>query len=253
MSHLSDQERFLFDLKGFIVLRDVLPREQVARMQRDMDAHGIAATTNDPFRSRFTAFLDWSADWSSLIDHPRILPVLHDVIGEKFRLDHAYGMAMRAGADQGGEGLHHEAGLYDYGCYYTTHGSRMHNGLVVVSFALCDVPAGAGGFCCIPGTHKSLYPVPEGWMGQLDLPHIEHVPLSAGDAVVFTEALTHGTKAWTLTAYERRAALLKYTPGYMTWARNHKLVSDPSALSPRQRAIIDGPGVAGRKEVMAVG
>ena len=253
MTDISEQDRFLFDLKGFIVLRGVLPPGQVARMQHDMDAHRIEAQTNNPFHARFGAFLDWGDDWRGLIDQAPVLAVLRGIIGEKFRLDHAYGMAMRAGAAQGGEGLHHHAGLYDHGCYYATHGSRMHNGLVVVSVALCDVPAGAGGFSSIPGTHKALYPVPEGWMGKLDLPYIEQVPMKAGDVVVFTEALTHGTMPWTVAAHERRAVLLKYAPAYMQWSNSPKMTVDAAKLSDRQRAIVDGAGVWERKEVMAVG
>ena len=58
-------------------------------------------------------------------------------------MDHAYGMAMSTRAEAGGEGLHHEGGMFDHGCYYVTHGQRVHNGLLVVSLSLCDVPKGA--------------------------------------------------------------------------------------------------------------
>ena len=235
---LSDQERFLFDLRGYLVLRGVLPPKQVARMQADLASHRILATTNDPFRSRFHGYLDWSDDWRGLIDHARVLPVLRAIIGEKFRLDHTYGMAMSASGETGGEGLHHEAALFDHGCYYTTHGNRMHNGLVVVSYALADVPAGAGGFCCIPGTHKTLYPLPPAWFGALDNPLLEQVPLAAGDVVVFTESLAHGTLPWTLTSHERRAVLLKYAPAYMQWSKSPQVAADRTRMTARQQAIL---------------
>jgi hypothetical protein len=253
MDVLSDQDRFLFDLQGFLVLRGVLPPEQILRMQSELDNRHIAAETNDPFRSRFTGFLDWGDDWRGLIDHPRILPVLLAIIGEKFRLDHLYGMSMRADVKSSGEGLHHHAAMFDYGCFYATHGNRMHNGLVVVSYALCDVPAGAGGFCCIPGTHKSLYPVPPSWFGALDNPLVQHVPMQAGDVVIFSEALSHGTMPWTCTTHERRAVLLKYTPAYMQWSGSKKTMADLTKLSPRQQLIMAPPGMWDRPSVMSVG
>ena len=37
---------------------------------------------------------------------------------------------------------------------------EMHNGMVVAAFALTDVRPGDGGFCAIPGSHKSHYPRP---------------------------------------------------------------------------------------------
>jgi len=119
----------------------------------------------------------------------------------------------------------------------------MHNGLVVVSYALADVPVGAGGFCCIPGTHTSLYPEPPSWFGRLDHPLIEHVPLHAGDVVVFTEALAHGTMPWTLHSHERRAVLLTYAPGYMQWSQAPQVAADRTRLSARQQAILAPAGM----------
>ncbi len=250
---MSTEEKFLFDLRGFIVIRGVLEPSRVQRMRAEMDVKGIMNAANDPFKSRFSGFLEWGQDWAGLIDHPRILPILRSIIGEKFRLDHAYGMAMSADGQRGGEGLHHNAAMFDHGCFYTTHGARMHNGLVVVSYALCDVPAGAGGFCCVPGTHKTLYPLPPQWYGVLDNPLLEHVPMRAGDVVVFTEALSHGTMPWTCATHERRAALLKFAPAYMQWGSSPRVVGDGADLTPRQRAIASGPGVWDRPEVRSVG
>jgi hypothetical protein len=239
---MTDEQRFLFDLNGYLVLEQVLPKRQVARLLADIDAHGVKDPSNDPFKSRFGGFLEWGADWRALIDHRRTLPVLRELLGERFRLDHAYGMAMRAGGERGGEGLHHHGGMFDHGSFYAHQAGRMHNGLIVIGFALTDVPPGAGGFCCIPGTHKSEYAMPPKWQGAYDNPHIRHVPMRAGDAVVFTEGLTHGTLPWTCATHERRAVLFKYAPGYMQWARDGVALKDPKAFSERQLRILDRAG-----------
>jgi hypothetical protein len=242
MDSMTQEQKFLFDLNGFLVVPGVLPADQVARMLADLDAHGVKDPDNDAFASRFGSFLEWSDDWRGLVDHDRLLPVLRELCGEKFRLDHAYGMAMRAGGRKGTEDLHHHAGLFDHGSYYVTHGERMHNGLIVVGFALTEVAPGAGGFCCIPGTHKSLFRPPEGYWSAVGNPLVRHVPLRAGDAVVFTESLTHGTQPWTCTTHERRAVLLKYAPGYYTFSGGPVRIEDPSRFSERQQRVLSGPG-----------
>ena len=51
---------------------------------------------------------------------------------------------------------------------------------------LADVPAGAGGFCIVSGTHKANLPQPEDM--RLGLTHSEHVrqlEMAAGDVVIF--------------------------------------------------------------------
>jgi hypothetical protein len=251
---MSDEERFLFDLRGFLLLRGVLDADRLQRMQAQLAEKIASSPTNNPFLSRFGGFLEWGDEWAGLIDHPRLLPILRGIIGERFRLDHAYGMAMSADGERGSEGLHNQAGMFDHGCFYATHGTRMHNGLVVVSYALCDVPAEAGGFCCIPGTHKTLHPLPRHWLGVLDNPLVEHVPMRAGDVLVFTEALTHGTMAWTCTSHERRAVLLKYAPGFLQFSGNPQPVKNVERLTPRQRLIASPPGsLMNRPEVMSVG
>jgi hypothetical protein len=242
MDSMTDEQKFLFDLQGYLVLERMLPPEQVARMLAEVHARVAAAPDNDPFSSRFGGFLEWGEDWRGLIDHERLLPVVRALCGEKFRLDHAYGMAMRADGRRGAEDLHHHAAIFDHGCYYTTHGERMHNGLIVVGIALTDVPSGAGGFCCIPGTHKSLFPPPKGYWSAVDNPLVKHVPMRAGDAVVFTEALTHGTQPWTCTDHERRAVLLKYAPGYYAFSKQAIGIRDPSPFTPRQLRILAPAG-----------
>src|SRR5262245_3511155 len=169
---LTDTQRYLFDLHGYLVVPGVLDADHLRRLQSDMLEHGITNPDNNPGKSRFDGFFAWSDAWRDLLDHPKVLPLLVEIVGPKIRMHHAYGMAMSTRGVRGGEGLHHYAGLFNEGIYYATHGSKMHNGLVVVSYALCDVPRGSGGFCCIPGSHKALYPTPKNWFGVSDNPAV---------------------------------------------------------------------------------
>ena len=156
-------------------------------------------------------------------------------------------MAARKGGEEGHFGMHHQGGMFGHRCYYVTHGRQMHNGLMVVSFALSDAPAGAGGFCCVPGSHKALYDIPPAFRAAEDNPLARHVPMKAGDVLIFTEALTHGTMGWT-APHERRQVLLKYCPHYMQWS-NGTMDASMDGLTDRQQLILEGPHVWERESV----
>ena len=239
---MTEEQKFVFDVQGYLVVEGVLSPEQIETMVADMERQGIREPENDPGKSRFGGFLRWGEAWRGLIDHPRIFPILTELLGRKFRLDHAYGMAMRAGGERSGEGLHHQAGMFDYGCFYVTHGQTMHNGLIVVSWALTDIEPGMGGFCCIPGSHKAQFPMPAQWFGLNYNPMVRQVPQRAGDVLIFTESLTHGTMPWLNHETERRSVLLKYCPGYMQWTAK-PVADDIEGLTERQQQILQGPAV----------
>jgi ectoine hydroxylase-related dioxygenase (phytanoyl-CoA dioxygenase family) len=75
------------------------------------------------------------------------------------------------------------------------------------------------------------------------------VELAAGDVVVFTEALTHGTAPWR-ARHERRTLLYKYSPGSSSWGKDEAL---PAELAPmlteRQRLLFEPPYVAYRRPI----
>jgi ectoine hydroxylase-related dioxygenase (phytanoyl-CoA dioxygenase family) len=247
---MTDEQKYMFDLLGYAVIPNAIDEPTLNRMRADMDAQGVKDVQNSSSLSRFVDFFKWGPDWRNLIDHPAVYPYLQDLIEPKFRLDHAYGMAMRADGTQappGGE-MHHEADIYQHGCFYVANSRGMHNGLIVVSFALNDIPVGAGGFICIPGSHKCNYPTPRRFYDMKDNPLWRQVPQKAGDALIFTEALTHGTMPWTLKNAERRSALLKYCPLYMQWAAKH-MDSNIEGLTDRQKKILAGPYVNARPKL----
>ncbi|MDA1088382.1 MAG: phytanoyl-CoA dioxygenase family protein [Verrucomicrobia bacterium] len=245
---MTDEEKYIFDLQGFLKLESVLSPAEVSAMQNDMAEHGIANPDNNPQKSRFQ-FLDWGDRWRNLIDHERLLPCLNAIIGERFRLDHIYGMAASKDGESGQFGLHHESHMFGHGCYSHFEKGRMHNGLIVVSFALSDTTEGGGGFICIPGSHKANFNTPKPFYSAENNPLVVNVPVKAGDVIIFTESLTHGTAQWTLE-HERRAALLKYCPHYMNWSKGAINAEAIDGLTDRQKLILEGGYVWQREAVV---
>ena len=78
---------------------------------------------------------------------------------------------------------------FDAAQYYRVDAGRIRTGLVAAQWVLVDHPPDAGGFVCIPGSHRSSFTLPATFDRELAV----EVPMAAGDVVVFSEALTHGT------------------------------------------------------------
>ena len=117
----------------------------------------------------------------------------------------------------------------------------MYNGLTVVSWNLVDTGPEVGGFLCIPGSHKSNYPCPEEIHSAHDRAPCAVVPeVKAGSAVVFTEALTHGTAPWKGTQH-RRSLLFKYSPAQQSHASDYPRPPENIELTPRQRLLFRPP------------
>jgi ectoine hydroxylase-related dioxygenase (phytanoyl-CoA dioxygenase family) len=121
--------------------------------------------------------------------------------------------------------LHGGAGdIHDSSEFYSFAGGRIRNGIITVSWALTDMLEAHGGFACIPGSHKSNLPRPPTLSEEESL---QHVPLQAGDVLVFSGAIAHRGTKWN-GPHPRRALLFKYAPHHLAWSRAY--LSWPPAL-----------------------
>jgi ectoine hydroxylase-related dioxygenase (phytanoyl-CoA dioxygenase family) len=140
-----------------------------------------------------------------------------------------------------GLGLHGPAQPFDASQYYVHRMGAMRNGLVTLTWSLCDGGPGEGGFGCIPGSHRASEPLPHGAESLL-----VEVPQPAGSLLVFTEALMHCTIPWR-ASQTRWAVLYKYSPGATAWDPSPAAGPDIVAtMSPRQRRFFQPPSVGGR-------
>lgn len=247
---MNDEERFLFDLRGYLVIPDVLDAETVRLMNAWIDAKALedpqfqGQTGNKHIENPIT----WGPLFQNLMDHPRILPILREILGERFRLDHDYAIFLKPGHT--GLKLHGPHTVpFDPCHYYRCDNGQIRCGLTVVTWSLTDVPSGAGGFAVVAGSHKSNFPCPADIKAlQRPSPIVEQVPCRAGDCVVFTEALLHGTLPWQGPGV-RRTLFYKYAPCMLAWSQNpytppSSLVLPPQfleSLTPRQRLLLAPP------------
>lgn len=202
---MTNEELYEFDLRGYIIFRNLLSADEVGRALTTLEhAHGAEGSGKFSFLELDQFFMD-------IMSRPRVMAVLQDVLGVWFRFDHAFGLRMtRERAVH--ENLHAGPLEGQGSFFYQWAAGRMANGLVKVLYTLSDVGEGDGGFICIPGSHKSNYQLKP----RLDSHLIVHPTLRAGDALIFTEALMHGSRQW-MAHHTRTALIYSYAPGYLGW------------------------------------
>jgi len=239
---LTDLQRYELDVRGVLVIPGVLRAGDVRRLRQAVAVLRRPPAADDLGSQRINDLLLHGQAFVDLLDHPRAQDVLSDVHGSATRLDHAY--AIRMAPATRGLGLHGGAVPWDPAQFYVHDRGRPRLGLVTLSWALVDHPPGAGGFGCIPGSHRAGMPVPAGVEGL-----VTEVPVRAGDLLVFTEALVHCTLPWQGPT-ERLAVLYKYSPGssaWSDWAQLRPVLDLP--LTERQRRLLQPPSVGSFRPV----
>lgn len=242
---MTDEERYFFDLNGYLLREDVLDAPSVAALGAGVDARRPPPPGETVMSQRFAydePLLAWGDAFVGLVDHPAVLAVLTEVLGPSPRLDHAYGIHMAPGT--AGLGLHGGNTPYDPAQCYAFRDGRIRSGLLAASWAVTGSRPGDGGFGCIPGSHKANLPLPTGAAGL-----VREVPQPPGSVLLFTEALTHCTLPWR-GPHQRRALLYKYGPGHAAWAPATPLPPEVlERLTGRQRRLVEPPYVARRRPV----
>ena len=245
-------QEYLFDLNGYLVVEDVLGPEEVASLKRSVDQRLAAeGEVLGDHMVRFGAapagsgFLSWGDAFCSLLTHRRIMPILRFRLGDCFRLDRIYGICMRQGMSRGvlhaDYGASAPVGGASPGTYFPFRENQIAEGFVVVTFNLTDAGPDHGGFCCIPGSHKSHYRLPRQIAESPErCPFVVVPEVPAGSAILFTEALTHGTAAWQ-GSHERRSLLYKYCVSHVAWTASRVAPPPATELTERQKILFREP------------
>ena len=99
---MNENEKYLFDLRGYIVIKDVLTTSQIEDLrtrlenQRQTNPHPILGSDrtilgseSDPAWSA-KSLIEMGGTYIELIDLPAIKPYLTTLVGDHYRLDHDY-------------------------------------------------------------------------------------------------------------------------------------------------------------------
>ena len=272
---LTDDERYLFDLNGYLIVRNVLTPEEVKKAneaidkhQAEMKARADAALRNavpntafsgtGPPRKDLGGVLEWGEDskvFKSILAHPKLVGKFHGLLGKGYRMDH---MPFVIASDKGGEGFQLHGGTvdcstgeYNHHLAYTYHHGTIRSALMGCNVILVDHDAGNGGFCVVPGSHKSNFKMPDGMIdGERYKEYIIQPTTKAGDVVLFSEGTVHGAMAWEAD-YQRRVCLYRFAPATNAYGRSYFSIEGEGTtrwpekmyddLNDAQKAVLEPP------------
>lgn len=183
-----------------------------------------------------------------MMTHSQLLPLAHEYAGEHFRVDHAFGLSSNGAIPQ----LHGGPQSSQYSCFYIPLNNGQRKGIGRLNFGFClegQTPE-TGGFCYVPGSHKTHDPrggleiLQQVYNGNFDHHSIVVPTLTPGDMIMFTEAMVHGDTGWrnpTPGSY-RMQVYFMLAPGFACWRdprENEHLLQ--YAQTDLERRMMDGP------------
>jgi hypothetical protein len=260
----TEREIYLFDLRGFIVVRGALSAAEVADCNRVIDSlkhlksgewagavHGHSYTGHEGLNLQ--QIYEGGAPFERLIDHPSYYEKVRHFVGgyESFDYHHGPMFIDECFANIRSQGQ--AIGMHSGGVYHTLRGQflvsdkKFHCGQVNVLIAYRDIGPGDGATMVIPGSHKSNFEHPELAKVQMsydttrsmeDVEGAIEVHLKAGDALLFVDSITHGSAA-RVNDGERRISVYRYGPSWGNFRHGYRPSDELLArLTPLRRKIV---------------
>jgi len=260
MPQPSELDDFLFDLNGFLVLKNAIEPDLVARlnaafdeMPRDMELghwHGGAQRRdyNKDTGLELHNAVAMNGPFAALIDHPSYIDHLRHYCGEEN--SYVQGLfldeCIASIRDSGGRHSMHSGGHMGAlrGKFHYEH-NNFRCGQCNIIIALTDIGEGDGPTVVVPGSHKSNFPHPEakdyafaGAQSMHQLTGAFPVLMNKGDALLFVDGIIHGGSERTNPG-ERRITIFRYGP---VWAATRFGYTYPAelldTLTPARRKIL---------------
>lgn len=260
---VSDLETYLFDLRGYVLLKGALSADEVSTLNATLDeiprmepgqwyghVHAHSYGTKDGLNLQ--QIYEGGEPFEALIDHPSWIDHVKHFVGGEGSFDYHHGPLFIdenfAHFRQPGEAIGLHSGGYPpiHRNQFRYHGGRFMCGQVNVLMALTDISTGDGGTMIIPGSHKSNFSHPhfdqyrmnsegasvEGIEGAVEM-HMEK-----GDAIVFVDGLSHGSAKRTNPG-ERRVVIYRYGPSWGNFRHGYQPSQELLArLTPERRKIV---------------
>ena len=231
-----DTSDYLFDLRGYLILRNAVDPQHIAELNRAFDqfpdlpylgwwGNVQRLDNNGTAGVEMQNIVEAGAPFEKLIDHPSWVERLHRYCGEKntyvdgLFIDECFASIRRTGGffpiHSGGQ----DAIVRNQ---YRFVNGKFRCGQVNILLAVTDIGPGDGGTLVVPGSHKSSFIPDEVIKAYKDRENYKTLPegaievrLNAGDALLFVDALMHGATERTNPG-ERRVVIYRYG---VSWSR----------------------------------
>lgn len=247
----SPLEDYLFDLRGFLILKNAIAPDLLARLNAEFDRFPLDMERGAWYRGaqrrdygvksglELHNCIEIGGPFEELIDNPAWLAYVQKYCGEQNT--YVEGLFI----DECFASIRNEGGSFDFhsgGCDGALRGKYHYAngffrcGQVNVLMAITEFGPGNGGTLIIPGSHKSNLPIPS----QDELKrHATEVRMDAGDVVLFVDGATHGGSDRTNPG-SRRAIVYRYGPSWGRQRFGYEYSRDLlDRLTPQRRAILE--------------
>jgi ectoine hydroxylase-related dioxygenase (phytanoyl-CoA dioxygenase family) len=222
---LTPEQRRQFDEDGFFLVEDLLSAEEVAELLEKVDelyprlSRERDVGADEPFQMRNIVALD--RRFRDLIDHPRILPLVVDVMGCNIQLRTSHADVR---PPQPQAVAQHALGAPD--SFFPWHsdgpnwGWPLVDGVVPfmemkVGLYLTDLSEGnCGEVCVVRGSHRRAQPRESDGRHVIDASDIVPVTVRPGTALIWRTALLHALRP-NLSTVPRRCLYYGYHPRWI--------------------------------------
>ncbi|MDJ0755031.1 MAG: phytanoyl-CoA dioxygenase family protein [Ardenticatenaceae bacterium] len=259
----TDREIYLFDLRGYLVLKNALSAQEVAACNAAIDAmlpieeeewvgyvHGHSFKDNDG--TNLQQIYEGGPPFENLIDHPSWIEKVKHFVGGEGTFDWEHGPLFIDENFANIRGPGQAIGLHSGGHHgikriqYRYHNGRFQCGQINILIALTDIGPGDGATMVVPGSHKANFVHPDFEKhkmrgGEASVDDVEgaiEVHLQAGDVLLFVDCISHGSAKRINKGY-RRIAVYRYGPSWGNFRHGYEPSPELLArLTPERRQIV---------------
>jgi hypothetical protein len=251
---MTDEQKFFFDLRGWLLVPSVLSAGEVAEMKEAVYAGAKKSYEGPP---------------QKLLDHPAIVGILTEILAEPpfdreecygFRCEGSFTTVRHPGwsiKERSDNGMPHvvRPPQQANAMRYQVAGKKIFSGLTRVVWELEEVKAGQGNTSFLSGSHRAHFnyggPDPyrpsiggSPWEAEMrDV--MDDYSCPAGSVVIFTESLIHAANDWTNEDNPRCAVFNCYNSIWAQWHRlnlSHEIIE---AMPPKRRSLFRGTWAIG--------
>ena len=235
---MSEEQKFIFDLKGWIAIPGVLSAGEIERLKAHVIAQREDPESLDPLE-RYAV----SGPLQMLVDHPVVVGVLREILAQD-RSEDCYGFrcengfTMVRGTDFEGIAPHGGGtgtGMFAYQCV----NRGIFSGLTRVVWELNPVGEGDGGTLFMSGSHKANFPIQEAHKG-LDSPLYESYVCPPGSVVIFSESVCHAGPLWTNEERPRIAVFNCYSRAESQYHKMNLPLEVIETMPPKRQTLFRG-------------
>ena len=211
-STLTEEEKWHYDLFGYLVLRQVISPTEVGQMleiangwfARPEAAPEPVNVTQDEYSGVLNNVQYGDRIFERLSLNEKVMRIVMGLMWNRPRLFNCALVLQKQRPISEGEKerLHRDTSGFDFpdGFHnphndYQAGNGQIYSNYVNTAITLVDVPKD-NGFMCIPGTHKSRIRFPTTFDIDNEWAPAITFELKAGDCLIFSSRLMHGAKFW---------------------------------------------------------